>query len=68
MGKIFDLVASILLVVGGLNWFLVAFMGMNLVSMLFGASMLSQATYALVGAAAVWHGLGLLGISKSWGF
>jgi len=49
-----DWVALILLVVGGLNWGLVAF-GWNLVAAIFGAgSMLSTVVYGLVGLSAVY--------------
>ena len=47
------MVAFILLVIGGLNWLLVAF-HYNLVDMIFGAgSMLAMVVYILVGASAV---------------
>lgn len=49
-----DWVALVLLVVGGLNWGLVAF-GWNLVDALFGVgSMLSVVVYGLVGLSAVY--------------
>lgn len=49
-----DIVALILLVIGGLNWGLVA-MGYNLVDMIFGmGSMLARLIYILVGLSAVY--------------
>jgi len=49
-----DWVALVLLVIGGLNWGLVAF-GWNLVDALFGVgSMLSTVVYGLVGLSAVY--------------
>jgi uncharacterized protein len=49
------MVAFILLVVGGLNWLLVAF-DMNLVDMIFGAgSTLAKAVYVLVGLSALYE-------------
>lgn len=52
--KVFDVVAWILLVVGGLNWGLVA-LNYNLVEMLFGAGTgLTQIVYALVGVSAIY--------------
>lgn len=52
--RVFDVVAWILLVVGGLNWGLVA-LNYNLVEMIFGAGTgLTQIVYALVGIAAIY--------------
>ena len=51
--KIVHMIAFILLVVGGLNWLLVAF-GYNLVDSLLGAgSTLSMIVYILVGLSAI---------------
>ncbi|MGC9968236.1 MAG: DUF378 domain-containing protein [Minisyncoccia bacterium] len=51
--KALHIIAFILLVVGGLNWLLVAF-GWNLVDAIFGVgSMLSRIIYVLVGLAAL---------------
>jgi uncharacterized membrane protein YuzA (DUF378 family) len=53
--KTIHMIAFILLVVGGLNWLLVAF-GWNLVSAIFGAgSTLSTIIYALVGLSAIYE-------------
>ena len=53
--KMLHMVAFILLVVGGLNWLLVAF-HYNLVDMIFGAgSMLSTIIYVLVGLSAIYE-------------
>ena len=53
--KILHMVAFILLIVGGLNWLLVAF-GYNLVDMILGAgSSLSMIVYILVGLSAVFE-------------
>lgn len=52
--RVFDVIAWILLVVGGLNWGLVA-LNYNLVEMIFGAGTgLTQIVYALVGIAAIY--------------
>jgi len=52
--KIFDCIAWILLVVGGLNWGAAAF-NMNFVEMLFGAgTTAAQIVYGAVGLAAIW--------------
>lgn len=52
--KILDIVALILVIIGGLNWGLTAF-NMNLVDMLFGAgSTISMVIYILVALAALY--------------
>lgn len=66
--KNFDVVAAILLVVGGLNWGLVGLFGFDLVAELFGAgSFLSRVVYSLVGAAAVFQTLQFKAIQRRWG-
>ncbi len=53
---IFNKVALLLLVVGGLNWGLIGLFGFDLVAALFGdMSLLSRAVYTLVGLSAVWQ-------------
>lgn len=53
--SIVDLVALVLVIVGGLNWGLVGILDFNLVSALFGdMSSLSRIVYALVGISAVY--------------
>ncbi|NTW15605.1 MAG: DUF378 domain-containing protein [Candidatus Moranbacteria bacterium] len=50
-----DLVAIVLLVVGGLNWGLVGLFGFDLVAAVFGdMSVLSRIVYVVVGASAVY--------------
>lgn len=57
MGNL-GLIATILLVVGGLNWGLVGLANFDLVATLFGAaSAISKVVYVLVGLAAVYVGL-----------
>ncbi len=52
--KTLDLVALILVIIGGLNWLLVAF-GYNLVTLIFGTVPTLEATvYVLVGLSAVY--------------
>jgi len=52
--KILDIIALILVIIGGLNWGLVAF-GTNVVDMLLGAgSTLAMAVYILVALAALY--------------
>jgi len=52
--RILEIIASILLLIGGLNWGLVGLFEFNLVDVIFGhASLLSRLIYILVGASAV---------------
>jgi len=65
--KKIDVLAAILLVVGGLNWGLVGLLNFDLVAKLFGEmSVLSRVVYSLVGLAAVYQGLGWKAIQKRW--
>ncbi len=51
--KVLHIIAFILLVIGGLNWLLVAF-GWNLVEMIFGTgTVITQIVYILVGLSAI---------------
>ena len=53
--NIVDLIALVLVVVGGLNWGLVGLVDFNLVAAIFGAtSMLSRIVYVLVGLSAIY--------------
>jgi uncharacterized protein len=52
--KALHIIAFILLVIGGLNWLLVAF-GWNLVSALFGAGTIATIVYVLVGLSALFE-------------
>jgi len=50
-----DLIALILVIVGGINWGLISILDWNLVEKLFGEmSMVSQIVYGIVGLAAVY--------------
>lgn len=62
-----DVIAAVLLVVGGLNWGLVGLFGFDLVATLFGEmSVASRAVYGLVGLAAVYQAAVLPGIQRRW--
>jgi uncharacterized membrane protein YuzA (DUF378 family) len=51
-----ELIASILLAIGGLNWGLIGVAGFNLVETIFGAgSTLTRIVYVLVGLSALWY-------------
>ncbi|HTK46410.1 MAG TPA: DUF378 domain-containing protein [Gemmatimonadaceae bacterium] len=65
--KKLDVVAAVLLVIGGLNWGLVGLFGFDLVAALFGVmSPLSRAVYALVGVSAVYQALQWKAIQGRW--
>ena len=66
--KSIDVVAAVLLVVGGLNWGLWGAFEFDLVAALFGGntSLVSKLVYILVGAAAVYQALSLKAIQKRW--
>ncbi len=66
--KMFDIIAAVLLVVGGLNWGLVGLADFDLVATLFGGSttVMSKIVYTLVGAAAVYQAVSLKSIMKRW--
>ena len=65
--KTFDVVAAVLLVVGGLNWGLVGALRFDLVATLFGEmSMLSRLVYLLVGIAALYQAVQWRGIQRRW--
>ena len=52
--NLLNLVVTILLIVGGLNWGLVGLFGLNLVTLVFGGmDLVVKAIYAAVGVAAV---------------
>jgi len=49
-----NIVALSLLIIGGLNWFLVGVFSWNLVTAIFGLGVVSRILYAIVGLAAIW--------------
>lgn len=56
-GNTMDMVAKILVLIGGLNWGLVGLLNMDLVEMIFGfMPSLVTAVYALVGLSALYWG------------
>ena len=70
--KTLDVVVAVLLVVGGLNWGLVAFANFDLVAFITGAggfgvkNALGVAIYGLVGLSAVYQGLLWRSIQRRW--
>jgi len=54
MNKLLELVANILVIIGGLNWGLVGLLNMNLVTLIFGSvDILVTLVYVLVGLSAL---------------
>jgi len=70
--KSIDVLAAVLLVVGGLNWGLVALANFDLVAFASGAghfgakNVLGALIYTLVGLAAVYQALGWKAIQRRW--
>lgn len=70
--KRIDVIAAVLLVVGGLNWALVGAARFDLVAAVFGmhfgeTSALSSVVYLLVGLSAVYQAVQWKGIQQRWG-
>jgi uncharacterized protein len=70
--KTLDVIAAVLLVVGGLNWGLVSVAHFDLVAAIFGmkfgeTSALSSVDYALVGLAALYQAISFKAIQHRWG-
>ena len=67
--KTLDVIAAVVLVIGGLNWGLVGFFGIDLVALLTGGSdaILARLVYCLVGLAAVYQAVALKAIQSRWG-
>lgn len=67
--KAIDVIAAVLLVVGGLNWGLVGAFQFDLVATLFGGSdaILARIVYIVVGLAAVWQIAQFKAIQHRWG-
>lgn len=62
-----DVIAAVLLVIGGLNWGLVGLFQFDLVAAIFGEMMpLSRIVYSLVGLAAIYQGLQWKAIQRRW--
>lgn len=65
--KNFDVLAAILLVVGGINWGLVGFTNFDLVASIFGSgSALARIVYALVGICALYQVMQWKSIRDRW--
>lgn len=65
--KNFDILAAILLVVGGLNWGLVGFANFDLVASIFGSgAWLSRIVYVVVGLSALYQAVQWKSIQRRW--
>jgi uncharacterized membrane protein YuzA (DUF378 family) len=69
--KTVDVMAAVLLVVGGLNWGLVGVAHFDLVAAIFGmkfgeTNVLSAAVYSLVGLAALYQAVSFKAIQQRW--
>ena len=65
--KSLDVIAAILLVVGGLNWGLVGLLNFDLVAAIFGASsFLSSVVYVAVGLGAIYQAVQWKSIQRRW--
>ena len=69
--KKIDVIAAVLLVIGGLNWGLVGVARFDLVALIFGmkfgeTSMLSSAVYILVGLSALYQAASFKAIQRRW--
>lgn len=64
--KTVDIITGILVLVGALNWGLVGLFDFNLVSFIFGASIITRIIYILVGLAAIYEILQLRGLKHRW--
>ena len=50
--NLFYMIALVLVIVGGLNWGLVGLLNLNLIAVLFGASLFTRLLYIVVGVSA----------------
>jgi uncharacterized protein len=64
--KTTDIIAAVLVIVGALNWGLVGLFDFNLVSAIFGATVLTRIIYILVGIAAIYEVVQYRGMQRRW--
>ena len=66
--KSVDVIAAVLLVVGGLNWGLWGALEFDLVATLFGGNtaIIAKVVYGLVGLAAIYQAINLKAIQRRW--
>jgi uncharacterized membrane protein YuzA (DUF378 family) len=64
--KKLDILAAVLVVVGAVNWGLVGIVRINLVTAMFGTTILSSVTYGLIGLAGVYQALQWGDANRRW--
>lgn len=66
--KTVDIIATVLLIIGGLNWGLVGFFDFDLVAAIFGGddALLSRIVYSLVGLSAIYEIVALRTFRRRW--
>lgn len=65
--KTIDIIAAVLLVIGGLNWGLVGLSDINIIDAIFShAYVLARIVYVVVGLAAVWNIFQWKAMRKRW--
>ncbi len=64
--KILDILAAILLIIGGLNWGLVGIFDWNFVTWIFREPIIIRIVYILVGLAAVYQAFAWKSIQTRW--
>lgn len=64
--RIIDIIAAVLLVIGGLNWGSIGIFDFNFVDYLFSGTGLERVIYSLVGLSALWQGFTLSSLQKRW--
>ena len=66
--KLLDVIAAVLLIIGGFNWGLVGLFEFDLVATIFGGvdSGLARLIYVLVGVSAVYQAIQYKGIQSRW--
>ena len=65
--KYVDIIAAVLLVIGGLNWGIIGLTDFNTVDFLFGGTFVDRIVYCLVGLSAIYQVFNIKGIQCRWG-
>ena len=64
--KKFDVIACLLLIIGGINWGLIGIFNFNVISYIVGETWLDRVIYVLIGFAAIYQALGWKAIQNRW--
>lgn len=65
--KALDVLAAILVIIGALNWGLVGAAQFDLVTFLFGTSIITRLVFIVVGLAGLYQAIQVKGIQHRWG-